>query len=154
MAKALFVEADRSSIVQRVKNLSAQAQRRWGKMDVRQMLQHVTDPLKTALGEFPVVVRGNPLMRTGLMKHLVIYVLPWPKGRAPTAPEYDQVLRQNPGPEFQAGVAELLRTIDRFAAIPLDHKFGHHGAFETLTREQWGALMYRHLGHHLTQFGA
>jgi hypothetical protein len=153
MAKSLFTENDRKVIISRIQKLTPQSERRWGKMNVRQMLQHIAEPIRTAMGEFPAVLKGNPFFRSAFGKFLIIYVMPWPKGKAPTAPEYDQVLKQNPGLEFEPGRTNLLRTIEQFSKLRSDFKLGIHPAFENLTYKQWGDLMHKHIDHHLKQFG-
>src|SRR5688572_10679602 len=58
---------------------------RWGRMDCSQMLAHLTDALRMALGDLPVQPRPG-LLRLGPVRHAIIHWLPFPKS-APTAPE-------------------------------------------------------------------
>jgi LPS sulfotransferase NodH len=48
----------------------------------------------------------------------------------------------------------LYALIDRFVAAGPDGCTGHpHSFFGRLTPQQWAQLMYKHLDHHLRQFG-
>ena len=123
-------------------------------MDVRQMLEHLTLPLKTAMGEFPAASKNKAFMQTWFMQTLFIYVLPWPKAKAPTAIEYDEVLNKRKGPDVPEGINALIGIIERFAVLPPDFRFHDSPIFGALTRKQWGDLQYRHADHHLKQFGA
>jgi hypothetical protein len=46
----------------------------------------------------------------------------------------------------------LLGYIDKFSD-PKSIKTTRHSFFGNLTTEEWGKFMYKHLNHHLTQFG-
>jgi hypothetical protein len=57
--------------------------------------------------------------------------------------------------ELDAERAHLLGAIDRFVATgPLGCTTHPHSFFGRLNAEEWGVLMYKHLDHHLRQFGA
>ena len=76
--------------------------------------------------------------------------MPWPKG-VPTRPEVDQEHGGTTPGDFardHLAVAELLR---RFA--PSDLSTARHPVFGTMTRAEWLVWGYRHVDHHLRQFG-
>jgi hypothetical protein len=78
--------------------------------------------------------------------------LPWPKG-VPTSPDADQEKRGSPPLDFEADVEALRRAMQDFR----DRDGGDmvpHIAFGQLTRGEWGRWGYRHVDHHLRQFGA
>ena len=60
--KSLFEEEVKQEIIGRINMLRPASQRKWGKMDVAQMLAHTQQPLKVALGEHHC--KGNFLIRT------------------------------------------------------------------------------------------
>ncbi|HEY5370004.1 MAG TPA: hypothetical protein VIJ75_13560 [Hanamia sp.] len=66
--KNILNEKDYSEIRDRIKNLSGASIRRWGKMDLQQMLVHCTTQLKLAVGEIPSKTQGPSFMRSGLGK--------------------------------------------------------------------------------------
>jgi hypothetical protein len=70
---------------------------------------------------------------------------------APTAPYL--VVRDDP--DFEAGRVRLLASIDRFVAQGRAGCTTHpHSFFGMMTADQWAILTYKHLDHHLRQFGA
>jgi len=147
MAKSVWNPTDRESLLSRFASLTPGAPPLWGKMTVSQMVRHCTVPFYAAMGEF-AVTRKKTIFGIWPMQKLIIYVLPWPKG-APTAPEFI-ITDDGALPERLAG---LRAAIDKFASRGATQAFYPHAAFGPLTGADWGALMYRHLDHHLKQFG-
>jgi hypothetical protein len=93
--------------------------------------------------------RGRRAFQVFPLKHLLIYALPWPKG-APTAPE---LLAGTPG-EFAADRDALCALLARVGNGPRDGMGPQHPLFGPLSYREWGTLVYRHVDHHLKQFGA
>ncbi len=58
-----------------------------------------------------------------------------------------------PPAEFERDKQALLLTIHRFANYPENKSFQASPVFGPLSRHTWGRLMWRHLDHHLRQFG-
>src|SRR5262245_65307360 len=77
--------AYRASLQSRIKALTTQSARRWGKMAPDQMLWHINFGMTVALGEATITPKKAPLPRP-VLKFIVLN-MPWPKG-APTAPEF------------------------------------------------------------------
>jgi hypothetical protein len=77
---------------------------------------------------------------------LIIYVFPFPKS-APTAPE----LKARAATNLQAEIAAITDLLERFAGPP--PRLVPHPAFGELSPETWGVLIYKHMAHHLEQFG-
>ena len=142
---SLADQGDRERLATRVRALAADATPRWGRMNVSQMLAHCADALRNATGELPIALVRVPLARTWLVKWLMIDVLPLPKG-APTARE----LRAR-APVSIAHERDAL--LERFAPSHGPVSWAPHPLFGTLTPVQWGRLAYKHLDHHLRQFG-
>jgi len=58
-------------------------------------------------------------------------------------------------PDFEVERERLCGLIDRFATGgPAACTTHPHAFFGRLTPEQWSMIMYKHLDHHLRQFGA
>lgn len=144
----LWNESDRTAVIARLGRLSPTATPQWGTLTAPKMVTHVTDALRAGFGELPVERFPGPLQHWPL-NALVIYVLPWPKG-APTAPE---LLARTPA-EWQEGIAALTAAIDRFAARSPQDTWVPHAAFGHINGKAWGRLQFRHLDHHLRQFGS
>jgi hypothetical protein len=137
--------ANRAAILARLDRLTGTESPQWGRFTVSQMLAHMSDAYRMALGELSVKPRSLPKLVRLPVTLLMLYVLPFPKN-APTAKEL--VAR---APEsFDAERAELKRLIARLEGYAGAHA---HPLFGPLSPEEWGTLGYKHLDHHLRQFG-
>ena len=143
----LFDPAAREAIRARIDRLSPTMTPRWGRMSAGQMIVHLAAQLRAGLGELPCEPKKTP-MNNWLMRRLVIYVIPWPKG-SPTAPEF---LAQ-PTATWDDDMATLRSAVERFGSRGPGGEWPQHPAFGPLTGRMWGTLAWRHLDHHLRQFG-
>ncbi len=145
--KTIWDAGCRRELLARIDKLTPESRPAWGSMNAAQMLAHLADPLKTAMGTKPVAVvpgaLSNPIVRT-----LVIYYLPWPKG-APAPPEFIRNHEENFGDNLTA----LRGTLEEFVATGENANHKPHPSFGQLSGKAWGRLVYRHLDHHLRQFG-
>jgi uncharacterized protein DUF1569 len=132
----------------RVGRLTPDRPRQWGRMSAQQMVCHLSESLKMALGDLQVAPKRLPI-RYPPLKQLVIYVAPFPKS-APTAPEL--VIAATPQP-WGDDVATLQALIERFTARGSASTWPDHPAFGALSPRAWGVLVFRHCDHHLRQFG-
>jgi len=112
------------------------------------MVVHLTDALRMASGELPTAPKNMPLLRYPPVKQLILYCLPFPKG-APTAPE---LLARKPG-EWTAEIGQLRDQLDQFVRRGPSAAMKVHPLFGRLSGRAWGTLVYRHMDHHLKQFG-
>ena len=143
----LFDPDARERILARVDRLTPERKPLWGKMDAPRMIVHLTAQLHTGLGELKCAPKKTPL-NNWLMRRLIVYWLPWPKG-SPTAPEF---LAQ-PSATWDQDLATLRSAIARFGARGEGGEWPQHPAFGPLSGRMWGVLAWRHLDHHLRQFG-
>lgn len=148
MSATLADAATRMETLARFAALSPDAVPRWGRMTAPQMLAHCTDALRMAVGELPVRAVPVPFARLGIVKWLMLYVLPFPKN-APTARE----LRAREPVSWAEELAELDRLVGRFAPGAGPPAWAPHPLFGALGAAQWGVLAQKHLDHHLRQFG-
>lgn len=147
--KNLFDQPAYDEILQRLQKLTPQSQRLWGKMTVAQMLAHCKVAFSVPLSE-----KKMPRMFLGLLlgwtiKSKLYNESPWKKN-LPTAPNF--IIRDER--DFEIEKAALIDLINQF------HKGGPgnvgkfpHPMFGRFNPEQWGKSMYKHLDHHLQQFG-
>jgi hypothetical protein len=147
MAPTFFNAGDRESILSRLAQLSPDARPKWGKLDAPRMVTHVTDAVRASLGELALRPISSPIGYWPI-NVLVMFYLPWPKS-APTAPE---LLDRSPA-AWADELVTLRATLDRFIARDVNGEWTRHVAFGSISGQQWGRLTYRHLDHHLTQFG-
>ena len=146
---SILNQRDRAEIDRRVRSLSVSSARRWGSMDVTAMLQHLRLSADMTLGELPVSSKSKRVFQVFPLKHLILYVLPFPKG-APTAPE----LKPVDASSFEEERAALLKLLERIGTGPSDGAGPAHPLFGPLTWREWGVATYKHTDHHLKQFGA
>ncbi len=143
----IWDEKARKSLAERLSRLRGANKPKWGQMNLGQMLDHLNKAMQMATGELKCTPKKGPL-RYWPLRDLAIYVLPWPKGVA-TAPE---LLTAEPLP-WESSRQRLIKRINATAMLPADFAFAEHPAFGPLTHKTWGFLTYRHIDHHLRQFG-
>lgn len=147
--KNLFQREAVDEVIARIDKLQPATQRQWGKMDVAQMMAHCSGALDMASGRLnpPRALIGRvigPLFKS-------IYTNEKPFSRSsPTDPKLvvsDQrdFLREQEQLKLrvrgfhEGGVAQCTR-----------HPHPFFGAFSP---QDWGRGMYKHMDHHLPQFG-
>lgn len=151
--KQLFNPDDHAELTKRIGQLSVTHTARWGKMSVGQMVCHSTDPLREALGLRPTKDMSNLLSRTVLKWFSLFLLKKWPEGKLPTSPEYDQQISGTSPTTFEKDKELLLRLLETVCSQPQWYRFQPHPYFGKLSRKELGVLVYRHLDHHLRQFG-
>ena len=146
--RSLWDPTAAEELLGRLDRLTADTPARWGKFTCPDMVAHLNESIRMALGDITPASKNLPI-RFFPLKQLIIYVLPFPKG-APTAP--DLLVRS--GRAVWADEVKLFRELlARLVAQPLDRSWPAHPAFGSMDRRSWGVLGYRHMSHHLTQFG-
>jgi Protein of unknown function (DUF1569) len=146
--KTFWDASAREEFCRRVDRLTPTASAQWGKFNPTEMLAHLNDAMRMALGELPVKSKNLPL-RYPPLKQLIVYALPFPKG-APTAPE---LVARCSAAEFIEEQAAFRAIAERLAAKSPREAWPEHPAFGRLTHQAWGVLSFRHTDHHLRQFG-
>jgi hypothetical protein len=146
---SILNDVDRTAILQRIGSVTSASVPRWGRMDAKAMLTHLKQSALMALGELPVAGKGKRAFQLFPLKHLILHVVPFPKG-APTAPE---LLIPD-----EASVddirSELVSLLERIGAGPRAGDGPVHPLFGRLSFREWGVATYKHTDHHLRQFGA
>ena len=120
-------------------------------MTAHETLCHLADSFRGMMGELHVSpAPGGPLKRQMMRLFALHTPLSWPKG-VPTRPEVDP-RREGTRPEnFERDRDEVLALMRRF--ISPETTYAAHPMFGHLSREEWLIWGYRHLDHHLRQFG-
>lgn len=153
-AKTIFEPAAKALLLHRLGSIQPGSQRLWGRMTAHQMVCHLSDTFRFALGERPAASVSTPVSRTVLRWVALHTPLPWPKGRAKTFPEADQEIGETRPSEFAQDLEELRRLIERFATSEGRFDGLSHPIFGPMSAEEWGRWAYRHVDHHLRQLGA
>jgi len=147
--KTLFDAADRESLVARLNALQSTSVRQWGKMEPAQMLCHCAIALETATGDRPMKQAFLGKLLTPLIRSSVLGEKPFGKN-SPTDPSF---VVSDPR-DFAAERTRLTGLIQRFVDRgPAAAGNQTHAFFGKLSGEEWGVLMYKHIDHHLRQFG-
>ena len=150
MADSLFDAAGRAAILARLERLQPDAARCWGKMTAAQMLAHCQQPLRVATGALQLQRGLLGILFGRLAKKKLLAPAPWKPGMA-TAPEF-QITDAR---DFAKEKAALLAIVKRFGeAGPAGLTKAPHPFFGPLTVDEWQVLQWKHLDHHLRQFGA
>ena len=146
---SILKDSERADIVRRLQSLSSSSTRQSGSLDVVGMLQHLNLSARMTLGELPVASSNKRVFQMFPLKHLILYVLPFPKG-APTAAE----LKPAEASTFEAERAALLEMLERIGTGPTAGSGPAHPLFGSMTWKECGVVTYKHADHHLKQFGA
>jgi hypothetical protein len=147
---SLFDPADRQSVLGRLERLEPAAARQWGKMGVAQMLAHCSAALEVATGQTPrkQALIGKifaPFVRSSLLGEK-----PFGKN-SPTDPAFIVTDEK----DFEAEKRRLTRLVHTFCESgPEKASTRTHSFLGRLRGEEWGVMMYKHIDHHLRQFGA
>lgn len=149
--KTLLSEQDANDLKKRLEVFTDKSKRKWGVMTPQETVQHLRKPLLVALGEKHISFRPS-IFSLPIIKTLASQYIPWPHN-APSAPEFLEY--ENYYLTFNEEKRSLIYTMDCFitAAIKPENSFPPHPVFGWLTRRQWARLMWRHIDHHLRQFG-
>jgi hypothetical protein len=144
--QTLLDEASRRALLERLHRVRSDARPLWGSLDAPRMVCHLADQLRVALGELPSKPVHNWLSRT-LVKHLVVNTtLAAPRGKVRTAPE----MLSTPPTGWEADLAACEALVERVARGTAR---GEHPMFGPLSPQEWGRLCWKHMDHHLVQFG-
>ena len=146
--KSLWQQHRRQELLERARRLTPEHRALWGKFTVAAMLTHVVDTFRMALGELEVRPKNKKLFEHPPVKQLIIYVLPFPRS-APTARE----LISRPVGDWQRELASFESYMQRFVASADRNDWPRHPLLGKMSRRAWGVLGYKHIDHHLRQFG-
>ena len=147
MPRSLSSESDRQKLLVRLDRLSPDATPLWGKMTASQMLAHLADWMLMARGELKTAPIKR-VLRHPPIKQLAIYWLPFPKN-VPTAPE---LIGREPS-AWNVERAAVRRHLQSFEKLDPGMTWPEHPVFGTMTTKAWCVFAYRHMDHHLRQFG-
>jgi hypothetical protein len=151
--KTVARHSDRAEILRRLKVVGPDRRALWGRMSAHQMICHLSDSLRMAMGQKPVAQAGGLLHHT-VLKWVVLYLpLRWPAGIL-TMPETDQEIGGTRPVDFAADVADLEALFERITTQPESVDRRAHPMFGRMSEAAWLRWAYLHMDHHLRQFGA
>ena len=145
--KNLFDPVAKQEMIDRINKLTPQTKQQWGKMNVAQMLAHVQKPIGIAMGTHQP--KGSFLLRLigPFFKSKLWDEMPY-KHSLPTDPTFVMLGQEK---DFEKERAALLTMINAFNEESIINE--RHPVFGRLTKDNWSKAMWKHLDHHLKQFG-
>ena len=146
----LFDAQELAATIQRIDNLTADSQPRWGKMSVAQMLAHCNVAYDSVFtNKYPKPNAFKKFFIKLLVKPAVVGPKPYPKnGR--TAPHF--IIQGNR--DFEEEKKKLTDYLGRTQELGSKHFEGWEShSFGPLTTKEWNMMFSKHLDHHLRQFG-
>jgi Protein of unknown function (DUF1569) len=144
--KNLFDPAVKQDIITRINKLTPQSRGQWGKMNVGQMLAHCQVPIGVGLGTNKISRSFIGRIFGPLAKKILYNDKPF-KRHLPT----DRTFVMKDEKDFEKEKQGLLTMVNSFSEkniVDTPHPF-----FGRLTKEQWSKGTWKHLDHHLQQFG-
>jgi hypothetical protein len=146
----IFTPDVTESFIERINKLTLTTPAKWGTMNVSQMLAHCNVPYEMAYEN--IHPEPNVLMRFMLkllVKPNVVNEAPY-KQNIRTAPQF--IMKGDR--DFEKEKARLigyLRQTQQMGADAFEGKRSH--SFGPLNKVEWNNMFYKHINHHLNQFG-
>lgn len=148
--KDIFDPAVTAELVNRINQLTPETQGLWGKMSVDQMLAHCNVAYEMAFTDKHAKPNAfvRFLLRT-FVKNGVVNEKPYPKNIR-TAPAFIIADSRNFNEEKERLIGYLNHTLE----LGKEHFEGKASiSFGPMSAQEWNNQFYKHLDHHLNQFG-
>jgi hypothetical protein len=147
---SIFLESTTEELFRRIDNLNSKSPSLWGKMTVGQMFSHCAIPYEQILGLN--TLQPSLFMRIILklfLKKSMVNEVPY-KQNLPTAPSFIRTEQYDVEKEKERlkGYVKSIQELgaEKLAATP-------SLSLGMLTATEWNNLLYKHIDHHLKQFG-
>ncbi len=150
MLSNIFTDLNYAQIMNRLKSLQESSERRWGTMTPAQMLRHCRSQIEFILSPPDNVKIYPTAFRFAPVRWLALYGVPWPKNSR-TAPEMDVNKKLTDVADFQTEHTLMLEALHNLYQAA--HVEAIHPLFGKMGKSQWGRVVWKHLDHHLRQFG-
>jgi len=149
--KNMFDPADVAGVIERINKLTVHSQREWGTMNVGQMFAHCNVTYEMIYDG--IHAKPHAFMRfilKSFVKPKIVGKVPY-KQNSPTAPQF----KVSPDKDFSMEKERLIHYIQRTYELGTAVFEGKESlSFGKLTAKEWNNMFYKHLDHHLKQFGA
>lgn len=144
---SIYSTSDNAILIERIQNLSANSTPLWGKMSVDQMCEHCIAAINVAFGKQDLTI-SFPMRLLGRLLKNKAFNSDFGKN-SPTAKEF----RITAHSVFEKSRDQLIACVQEFVKGTSVITVMHHPFWGKMSYEDWDKLMYRHLDHHLRQFG-
>ncbi len=148
--KNIFDATVSEEVIQRINALKTDTQPKWGKMSADQMLAHCNVTYELVYDPKTPKAKGfKKWMLKTFVKNIVVSEKPYKKNSR-TAPEFLISDSKN----FEAEKDRLIDYIKQTQTLGAEHFEGKEShSFGELPAKDWNNMFYKHLDHHLNQFG-
>ncbi|HAX49261.1 MAG TPA: hypothetical protein DCX92_09790 [Bacteroidetes bacterium] len=146
---SIYNKEDNQRLIERIRKINSSSKPAWGKLDAAGMLFHLQEPIRVSLGEINTKqgLLGKLLGKMALKE--VLSDKPFKKG-VPTSDEF----KPKSSYELDSEKEKLLNIVSSLCNID-QNRIGKnpHPFFGLLSPGEWGIITWKHIDHHLTQFG-
>lgn len=148
--KNIFDKKETDTIINRINSLNATTTPKWGKMSVDKMLAHCNVTYEMALDNIHSKPNGfKTAILKLLVKPIVVSEKPYKKNSR-TAPEFLITDSKN----FETEKERLINYLNKTQNLGANYFEGKASlSFGKLNKQEWNNMFYKHLDHHLNQFG-
>ncbi len=148
--KSVFNLNDSKEIIERISQLTPDTKGLWGKMSVAQMLAHCNVTYEMAYENIhPAPNSFVKFMLKLFVKKSVVNETPYKKS-IQTAPAF--IIKENK--DFYTEKERLINYIIKTQELGTNYFEGRESlSFGSLNSKEWNNMFYKHLDHHLQQFG-
>jgi hypothetical protein len=148
--KNIFDKSVTEEVLTRINSLTPETQAKWGKMDVAQMLAHCNVTYEMVYDNIHPKAKGlKKIMLSWFVKPIVTNEKPYKKN-SPTAPAFKVVDNKT----FESEKKRLTEYITKTQELGENEFDGKESnSFGKLNKNEWNNMFYKHLDHHLNQFG-
>ncbi len=146
----IFSKEVSDQVIERINNLTPETKSEWGTMTVAQMLAHCNVAYELVYdGTHPRPNAFTRFMVKLLAKKIVTGEAPY-KRNSRTAPMF--LMKEIK--DFEKEKKRLVDYVTKTQKLGEAHFDGKENlSFGNLTKDEWNNLFYKHLDHHLNQFG-
>lgn len=148
--KNIFTKQITDEVIARIENLTSENQPIWGKMSVAQMLAHCCVTYEMVYTDkHPRPNAFTRFMMKTLIKNIVTSEKPYVKnGR--TARQF-LIVEEKEFESEKKSLIDFMTKTQELGEQEFEGKESH--SFGKLKAKEWNNLFYKHLDHHLRQFG-
>jgi len=146
----IFKTEVNQGIIDRINKLTPETKMLWGKMDVAQMLAHCNVTYEMVYTDkHPKISGVKKFFVKLLVKPLVTGNKPYKKNTH-TAPQFIILEKKN----FEEEKTRLIGYLQKTQELGESYFEGLESlSFGNLSASEWNMMFYKHLDHHLNQFG-
>lgn len=148
--KDIFDPKTTTDTIARIDQLTPETQPLWGKMNVSHMLAHCCVTYEMAYTDKHPAPKGfMKIILKLFVKNMVVSEKPYKKNLK-TAPQF--VIADER--DFKKEKERLIAYIKKTEELGGDHFDGKENlSFGKMSKKEWNNMFYKHLDHHLQQFG-